>query len=128
MGKKSAHTGISPKDRSAILMDKFIAKNANRMKDQPILPGRRKDPNIAMELWPLKDQIEYWEARTDADRFDEQYAAYSTWYAEVKSISGLYPQTFIDFTNKLKSTMREMWEQKMFPKQAMRELRKLGVF
>jgi hypothetical protein len=128
MGKKSAHTGISPKDRSAILMDKFIAKNANRMKDQPILPGRRKDPNIAMELWPLKDQIEYWEARTDTDRFDEQYAAYSTWYAEIKSISGIYPQTFIDFTNKLKPAMLEMWEQKMFPKQAMRELRKLGVF
>ena len=128
MGKKSAHTGISPKDRSAILMDKFIAKNANRMKDQPILPGRRKDPNIPMELWPLKDQLEYWQERTDADRFNEQYAAYSTWYAEVKSISGIYPQTFRDFTSKLKPQMIEMWEQKMFPKQAMRELRKLGVY
>lgn len=128
MGKKSAHTGVSPKDRSINLMDKFISRNAHRMKDQPILPGRRKDPDIAMELWPLKDQIEYWETRTETDRFDEQYAAYSTWYAEVKSISGIYPQTFIDFTNKLKPEMRKMWEQKMFPKLAMRDLRKLGVF
>ena len=85
MGKKSAHTGISPKDRSAILMDKFISRNANRMKDQPKLPARRKDPNVPLDLWPLKDQIEYWEARTDTDRFDEQYAAYSTWYQEVQS-------------------------------------------
>ena len=128
MGKKSAHTGISPKDRSAILMDKFISRNANRMKDQPKLPARRKDPNVPLDLWPLKDQIEYWEARTEADRFDEQYAAYSTWYQEVKSNSGVYPQTFVDFTAKLKPNMIAMWENKMFPKQAIRELRKLGVF
>lgn len=128
MGKKSAHTGISPKDRSAILMDKFISRNANRMKDQPKLPARRKDPNVPLDLWPLKDQIEYWEARTDTDRFDEQYAAYSTWYQEVKSNSGVYPQTFVDFTAKLKPDMIAMWENKLFPKQAIRELRKLGVF
>ena len=128
MGKKSAHTGISPKDRSAILMDKFISRNANRMKDQPKLPARRKDPNVPLDLWPLKDQIEYWEARTESDRFDEQYAAYSTWYQEVKSNSGVYPQTFVDFTAKLKPNMIAMWENKMFPKQAIRELRKLGVF
>jgi hypothetical protein len=109
-------------------MDKFITKNANREKNHPILPARRKDPNIALELWPLKDQIEYWETRTDADRFDEQYSAYSTWYDDLKQRSGVYPSTFLDFTSKLKTEMREMWERKMHPKHAIIELRKKGVY
>jgi hypothetical protein len=128
MGKKSAHTGLSPKDRSINLMDKFITKNANRMKDQPVLSARRKDPNIPIHMWPLKDQIEYWENRTEADWFDDKYGSYSNWYTELKSISGVYPATFIDFTNKLKPLMVEMWEKKMMPKQAILELRKHGVY
>ena len=128
MGRKSAHTGESPKDRSTNLMDKFITKNVNKEKNQPRLPGRRKDPSIPIDLWPLKDQIEYWESRTDADRFDEQYPVYSTWYEEVKSRSGMYHATFVDFTTKLKAEMREMWETKVFPKHAILELRKKGVY
>jgi hypothetical protein len=128
MGKKSAHSGESPKDRSTNLMDKFISKNANREKHQPKLPGRRKDPSVPIDLWPLKDQIEYWETRTDADRFNEQYAAYSTWYDEVKNKSGLYHATFLDFTSKLKTEMKQMWETKVFPKDALFELRKKGVY
>jgi len=128
MGKKSAYTGESAKDRSINLMDKFISKNNNLTKHQPRLSGRRKDPNIPIELWPLKDQIEYWETRTDADRFDESYSAYSTWYDEVKKLSNIYPQTFIDFTSKLKPEMRAMWEQKVMPKQAIMQLRKKGVY
>ena len=84
MGKKAAHSGMSPKDRSINLMDKFISRNMNKMKDQPVLPGRRKDASVPVNLWPLKDQIEYWETRTPEDRFDEEYSAYSTWYDEVK--------------------------------------------
>ena len=128
MGKKSAHSGESPKDRSVNLMDKFITKNANKEKNQPRLPGRRKDPNVPLNLWPLKDQLEYWENRTDADRFDEQYSVYSTWYDEVKRRSGIYPATFVDFTSKLKPEMHEMWENKLSPKYAVRELRKKGVY
>lgn len=128
MGKRSVYSGESAKDRSINLMDKFITKNANREKNHPILPARRKDPNIALELWPLKDQIEYWETRTDADRFDEQYSAYSTWYDDLKQRSGVYPATFLDFTSKLKTEMREMWERKMHPKHAIIELRKKGVY
>jgi hypothetical protein len=128
MGRKSAHSGMSPKDRSINLMDKFITKNANRAKDKPVLPGRRKDKDVPLNLWPLKDQIEYWEQRTDADRFDEDYSAYSTWYDEVKRKSGVYPQTFLDFTAKLKTEMRTMWENKMVPRAALMELRKLGVY
>lgn len=128
MGKKSAHSGESPKDRSVNLMDKFITKNANREKNQPRLPARRKDPSVPINLWPLKDQLEYWENRTDADRFDERYSSYSTWYDEVKRRSGIYPATFIDFTSKLKTDMHQMWESKLDPKYAIRELRKKGVY
>jgi 2,3-bisphosphoglycerate-independent phosphoglycerate mutase len=128
MGRKSAHTGMSPKDRSINLMDKFITKNANKLKDQPVLSARRKDPNIPVHMWPVKDQIEYWDSRTEADSFDDKYRAYSTWYAEVKATSGVYPATFMDFTSKLKPLMVEMWEKKMMPKQAILELRKHGVY
>lgn len=128
MGRKSAHTGMSPKDRSINLMDKFITKNANKLKDQPFQSARRKDPNIPIHMWPLKDQIEYWDSRTEADMFDEKYRSYSTWYSDVKSISGVYPATFMDYTSKLKPLMVEMWEKKMLPKQAILELRKHGVY
>jgi hypothetical protein len=49
MGKKSAHTGESPKDRSINIMDKFITRNQNREKHQPFRSGIRKDPNIPIE-------------------------------------------------------------------------------
>ena len=128
MGKKSAHSGMSPKDRSINLMDKFITRNANRTKGQPLLPERRKDASVPVNLWPLKDQIEYWENRTDLDRFDEDYASYSTWYAEIKRTSNVYPATFVDFTLKLKAELTTMYEKKMSPKSALLELRKLGVY
>ena len=128
MGRKSAHSGESPKDRSINLMDKFITKNSNREKNQPRLPARRKDPSIPINLWPLKDQLEYWNTRTDADRFDDEYPIYSTWYDEVKRRSGLYPATFVDFTSKLKLEMKQMFEDKVFPKHAILDLRKKGVY
>jgi len=128
MGKKSAYSGESAKDRSINIMDKFITRNDNKKKSQPRLPERRKDPNIPVNLWPLKDQLEYWESRTDADRFVEEYHSYSTWYEAVKSQSGVYPRTFIDFTNKLKPALQEMYARKMYPKDALYELRKLGVY
>ena len=72
MGRKSAHTGMSPKDRSINLMDKFISRNQKRQEGNPFLSAIRKDPNISVDMWPLKDQIEYWENRTDADRFNDK--------------------------------------------------------
>ena len=128
MGKKAAHSGMSPKDRSINMMDKFITRNANREKNQPRLPARRKDPNVPIDLWPLKDQLEHRETMSDADRFDELYSAYSTWYDEVKRRSGVYPSTFLDFTRNLKPEMRDMWERKTMPKTAVLELRKKGVY
>lgn len=128
MGKKSVYSGESAKDRSINLMDKFISRTVNREKHLPKLPARRKDPAVPLNLWPLKDQLEYWENRTDTDRFNEQYAAYSIWYDAVKQLSGVYHRTFVDFTSKLKLEMREMWEAKIHPKEAVRMLRKKGVY
>jgi hypothetical protein len=128
MGRKSAHTGISPKDRSINIMDKFISRNNNKQQGQAPLPARRKDPNIPVDMWPFKDQIEYWENRTDADRFDDKYSSYSTWYSEVKSKSGVYPTTFDDFVYKLRPELKRMWEGKTMPKAAVLELRKFGVY
>ena len=54
MGKKSAHSGESPKERSINKMDKFIARNERRNKHKELLPARRKDPNVPINLWPLK--------------------------------------------------------------------------
>jgi len=128
MGKKSAHTGESPKDRSINMIDKFITKSTNQQKHLPVLPGRRKDPNIPIYMWPLKDQLDYWENQTDEERFDLDYRNYAAWYDAVKAHSGLYHQTFIDFTSKLKPEMKTMFASKMLPKNAVYELRKKGVY
>jgi hypothetical protein len=128
MGKKSAHTGLSPKDRSINLMDKFISRNQKRQEGKPFLSAMRKDSSIPVDMWPLKDQIEYWENRTDADRFNDKYTSYSTWYSDVRSQSSLPRETFMDFTANLKIELQEMFVKKLFPKQAVVELKKLGVY
>lgn len=128
MGKKAAHSGESPKDRSINMMDKFITRSTNATKHRPQLPARRKDPNVPINLWPLKDQLEYWNARTEEDVFNETYTCYSIWYDEVKQRSGLYPRTFLDLTSSMDELMRNMFADKMIPKQAVNELRKRGVY
>lgn len=128
MGKKSAHTGMSPKDRSINIMDKFISKNANRVKNQPILSARRKDPNIPIHMWPLKDQIEYWESRTDTDRFRDKYPVYSYWIDDVMKQSKVHPTFFTTQTLKLKPMLTEMYEICTDPRETVRELRKHGIY
>ena len=128
MGKKAAHSGESPKDRSINMMDKFITRNSNRQKNQPFQTQRRKADNIPMNLWPLKDQLEYWENRTDADRFDERFPSYSYWITAVQKKSGVYPTTFTDFTSKHRTLLKEMYAKKTDVSDAVYELRKLGVY
>lgn len=128
MGKKSAHTGMSPKDRSINLMDKFITRNQNKQKDQPFRSSIRKDPNIPIHLWPLKDQIEYWETRTDSDRFNDKYPAYSFWITAVEKLSNVHPTFFADYILPIKSKLIEMYETKTFPKQAVSILKKQGMY
>jgi hypothetical protein len=128
MGKKSAHTGMSPKDRSINIMDKFITRNQNKQKDQPFRSAIRKDPNIPIHMWPLKDQIEYWENRTDADRFNDVYPVYSFWISEVEKLSKVHPTFFTDKTLSLKPRLLEMYETKVMPREAVTELRKHGIY
>jgi hypothetical protein len=128
MGKKSAHTGMSPKDRSINLMDKFITRNQNKNKDMPFRSAIRKDPNIPIDQWPLKDQIEYWENRTDADRFDTSYPIYSYWIDAVRQTSKVHPTFFADCTLKLKPMLQEMYDNKVSVREAVTELRKHGVY
>lgn len=128
MGKKSAHTGMSPKDRSINLMDKFITRNQNKQKDQPFRSSIRKDPNLPIHLWPLKDQIEYWDTRTDTDRFDDKYPAYSFWITAVEKLSNVHPTFFADYILPIKSKLVEMYETKTFPKQAVSILKKQGMY
>lgn len=128
MGRKSAHTGESPKDRSINIMDKFIARSNKKEAHKTLLPARRKDPNVPLDLWPLKDQLEYWETRTDADRFNERYPAYSYWIAEVQQSAGVHPTFFTDCAAKLKPTLLALYESKTPVKETVRELRKHGVY
>jgi hypothetical protein len=128
MGKKAAHTGMSPKDRSINIMDKFISKNANKQKDQPFRSARRKDPDIPLHMWPLKDQIEYWETRTDLDRFEELYPVYSYWIAAVQKECKVHSSFFNDQALKHKAFLLELYTQKTPVKDTVTELRKLGVY
>ena len=130
MGKRGAHSGESPKDRSINIIDKFITRNTSKQRFTNMLPGRRKDKDIPVYMWPLKDQIEYYESRTDEDRFKSDYTCYSTWYDEVRTLSKVYPTTFMDLISikKLKPRMQEMYMSCMFPKDAVYELRKHGIY
>ena len=128
MGKKGAHSGLSPKDRSINAMDKFIRRNEQRNELETRLPERRKDKNVPINLWPLKDQIEYYENRTESQKFDEQYPNYSKWYDKIKSISGVYPKTFLDYISPLKQDMKNMFASKTTPRDAMVFLKKKGVY
>jgi hypothetical protein len=128
MGRKSAHTGMSPKDRSAMIMDKFISKNIKREAGQPFKSGIRKDPNIPIHMWPLADQIAYWDNRTDADRFADKYPVYSFWITEVEKLSKVHPTFFMSKVSKLKELLHEMYGNKTFPKDAVSILIKHGLY
>lgn len=128
MGKKSAHTGMSPKDRSINIMDKFMSRNAAQTKHQPSLPGRRKDPNIPIYMWPLQDQLDYWANRTETDEFKSMFKTYATWYEAVKELSNVYHSTFISLTHDKKEQMHALYDMYTWPKAAIRELQKLGVY
>lgn len=128
MGKKAAHSGESPKDRSINMMDKFITRNDRRRKNHEQLPARRKSPDVPINMWPLKDQIEHANNRTDVDRFNDDYPAYSYWISAVQKKSGVYPRTFVDWTLKLKPDLQEMYNKKTSVPDTVEYLRKRGVY
>jgi len=128
MGKKSAHTGMSPKDRSINIMDKFISKGINKEKNQPFKSARRKDPDVPLHMWPLKDQIEYWDTRTEDNRFDELYPVYSYWIAAVQKECRVHSSFFNDKAIQHKTVLLELYANKTSVKDTVAELRKLRVY
>ena len=125
MGKRG-YQGDSPKDRATNIMDKFIQRSDRKAAQQEIKPLRRKDPNIPMELWPLKDQIEYWDNRTPEQIFRYKYT-YSSWYNEVLDKSGMYPITFRDCVAKHKSRLQELFNQCTSTREAVSTLQKENI-
>lgn len=124
---KKGYQGESAKDRATNIMDKFIQRNDQRKERTETKSFFRKDPNVPFELWPLKDQIDYYENMSDSDKFDRKYPSYGTWLNEVKEKSGLYPVTFTDFTANHKPYLKELFDDKIEPRAAVRKLEQQGI-
>jgi len=124
---KKGYQGESAKDRATNIMDKFIQRNDQRKERTETKSFFRKDPNVPFELWPLQDQIDYYENMSDSDKFDRKYTSYGTWLNEVKEKSGLYPITFTDFTAKHKPYLKELFDDKIEPRAAVRKLEQQGI-
>jgi hypothetical protein len=103
---KKATIGDSPKDRSMDIMDKFIKRQERKNKHKELLPGRRKAKDVPIDMWPLKDQIEYWENQSAEQKFDRKYMI-----APIKH----------------KDRMKEVYAQKVLPKQAYQMLIKENI-
>ena len=114
---KKATIGDSPKDRSMEIMDKFIKREERKNRHKELLPARRKSKDVPMDLWPLKDQIEYWENQTPQQKFDR------------KDLTGYPDRSFMDMISptKHKERLRELFSKKMLPKDAYRLLIKESI-
>lgn len=128
MGKKSAHTGESAKDRSINMMDKFITKNSKIQSRQAALPAMRKDSNVPISMWPLKDQIEYWDTKSSVDYFNEKYPVYSYWIDAVRKASKVHPTFFNDQTIKLKPLLAQLFESKTPINDTVKILQTHGIY
>ena len=126
MGKRG-YQGESPADRSINFMEKFIKRSERKQQLTDRLPARRKAKDVPMDLWPLKDQLEYWDNLSDADWFDRKYSHYMDWFDKVEELSNQYPTTFRDQIIGHKERIREVYDQKIKPMEALRILRKEGI-
>ena len=126
MGKRG-YQGESPADRSINLMDKFIKRSEKKQALEEKKPPRRKDKNIPMELWPLKDQIEYWDNLTEEDWFDRKWSCYGDWLEKILELSNQYHRTFKDSTAPHKERILELFNKKIKPKESLRILQKEGI-
>jgi len=126
---KKATIGDSPKDRSMDIMDKFIKRQEKKDKYKELLPGRRKSKDVPIDMWPLQDQIEYWENQTPEQKFDRKYGSYIDWMNKIKDITGYPDRSFMDMISptKHKERMREMYSMKILPKQAYQMLLKENI-
>jgi len=124
---KKATIGTSPKDRSMHIIDKFIQRTERKEKYKEKLPARRKAKDVPIDLWPLQDQIEYWENQTPQQKFDRKYKCYIDWFDMLEEISGQYHTTFLDQVLKYKDRLTELFNNKILPKDALELLRKEGI-
>ena len=86
------------------------------------------DSNRFVVFWVYQDQIDYYENRSEADKFDDVYSNYADWFTEVRKQSKVYHSTFISYVADKKELMQSMYNKKVQPKEAVRELQKLGVY
>jgi len=127
MGKKGAYTGESATDRSINLMDKFIRRSEKKNAYTDQLPARRKSKDVDRDLWPLKDQLEYWENMTDEDKFDREYKNFVDWFDQVKELVN-YPEISIhDMIIGHMDVIKEKFKLKIKPKEAYRQLQREGI-
>lgn len=126
MGKRGGYHGTSPADKSINAMDKFIRKS-ERVQQFNERSGKKISVED-LERRSLKEQIDYYDNRTAADIFDEKYPAYSYWYDEVRSKSGVHPRTFVDWTAKHKTMLHEKYADKTPARDMVSELKKLGIY
>ena len=126
---KKATIGDSPKDRSMEIMDKFIKREEkkNRYKDK--LPARRKSKDVPIDLWPLKDQIEYWENQTPQQKFDRKYKNYIDWIDKLRELTGYPDSSFNDMITPTlhKQRLKQLFLEKILPKEAYTMLQKEGI-
>ena len=80
-------------------------------------------------MWPLKDQIEYWENQSDEQKFDRKYGSYIDWLDTVKDITGYPDRSFMDMISPVqhRERMKEVYNQKILPKQAYQMLLKENI-
>jgi hypothetical protein len=126
MGKRGGYHGESPADRSINAMDKFIRKS-ERVQQSNERNGKKISVED-LERKSLKEQLDYYNNRTEADIFDEKYPAYSYWYDDVKKRSGVHPRTFSDWTAKYRPMLQEMYTKKVPVRDTVSELKKLGIY
>lgn len=126
MGKRG-YQGESATDRSINLMDKFIKKSEKKNAFKEKLPARRKDKNVPIDEWPLKDQIEYWENMSEADKFDRKYKTFDSWFDIIKDMTGYPMISIIDMVTGNMDAIKEMYFKRIKPKDAFRMLQQQGI-
>jgi|TARA_R100000479_G_C6272988_1_gene160200 hypothetical protein len=126
---KKATIGDSPKDRSMDIIDKFIKREEKRNKHKERLPGRRKSKDVPIDLWPLQDQIDYWDNQTPEQKFDRKYKNYIDWMDKLRDLTGYPDSSFNDMVSPTshKERLKEIFSQKVLPKDAYRMLQKEGI-
>ena len=126
---KKATIGDSPKDRSMNIIDKFIKREERKNRHKEILPARRKAKDVPIDLWPLKDQIEYWENQTPEQKFDRKYKNYIDWINTVRNLTGYPDASFNDMITPAdhKERLKQLFSEKILPKHAYQILTKEGI-